>query len=110
MEEDALPVQTVADTQERTEQPRTTSKEAATAVVRRRSRVRPTQVHLDEASEDHLMAIRKRAVLIDVAVTNSAVLRLALAELVERHGHDGVVTLFAEDENRPRPGRPRNSA
>jgi len=48
-------------------------------------------------------AIRKRAMLIDVAATNSAVLRLAFAELVERHGHDGVVTLFAEDENWPRP-------
>ncbi len=42
--------------------------------------------------------------LIDVAATNSAVLRVALAELVERPGHDGVVTLFAEDENRPRQG------
>jgi len=78
-------------------------------VLRRRSRVRPTQVHLDEASEDHLTAIRKRAVMADVPISNSAVLRLALAELVERHSYDRIVTLFAEDANQPRPGRPRNT-
>jgi len=79
------------------------------SIVRRRSRVRPTQVHLDEASEDHLTAIRKRAVMADVPISNSAVLRLALAELVERHSYDRIVTLFAEDANQPRPGRPRNT-
>jgi len=36
-------------------------------------------------------------------------LRLALAELVERHSYDRIVTLFAEDANQPRPGRPRNT-
>jgi len=82
---------------------------SAQPVAHRRSRVRPTQVHLDEASEDHLTAIRKRAVMADVPISNSAVLRLALAELVEHHSYDRIVTLFAEDESQPRPGRPRNA-
>src|SRR5450759_5966198 len=38
-------------------------------VLRRRSRVRPTQVHLDETAEDHLSALKKRAVNADVALT-----------------------------------------
>lgn len=75
--------------------------------VRRRQRVRATQVHLDELSEDHLTNIKKRAVLADVDLTNSAVLRLALAELVDRHGYDRIVTMFEHDEGRVRRGRPR---
>ena len=75
-------------------------------VLRRRSRVRPTQVHLDETAEDHLSALKKRAVNADVAVTSSAVLRMALAELVERYGYDRIVEMFAEDASQPRPGRP----
>jgi len=76
---------------------------------RRRSRVRATQVHLDEAADDHLSELRKRAVLGDIDLTSSAVLRRALTELVERHGYDGIVTMFAEDDaGRIRRGRPRS--
>lgn len=75
--------------------------------ARRRSRVRATQVHLDEVSEDHLTNIKKRAVMADVDVTNSAVLRLALAEFVERHGYDRIVAMFDDDDGRLRRGRPR---
>lgn len=75
--------------------------------VRRRQRVRATQVHLDELSEDHLNNLKKRAVLADVDLTNSAVLRLALAEFVERHGYDRIVAMFEHDEGRLRRGRPR---
>lgn len=75
-------------------------------VLRRRSRVRPTQVHLDETAEDHLSALKKRAVNADVALTASAVLRMALAELVERYGYDRIVEMFAEDASQLRPGRP----
>lgn len=77
--------------------------------VRRRSRVRPTQVHLDEASEEHLTELKKRAVMADVGLTSSAVLRLALAELVERYSYDEIVELFAADASQPRPGRPVRS-
>lgn len=74
----------------------------------RRSRVRATQVHLDEISEEHLNNLRKRSVMAEVDLTNSAVLRLALAELVERHGYDQIVEMFAQDEGRLRRGRPRS--
>jgi hypothetical protein len=76
-------------------------------VPRRRSRVRATQVHLDERADDHLTELRKRAVLADVDLTSSAVLRLALTEFVDRHGYDGIVRLFAEDDSRIRRGRPQ---
>lgn len=75
--------------------------------IRRRQRVRATQVHLDELSEDHLNNIKKRAVLTDVDLTNSAVLRLALAELVDRYGYERIVAMFEHDEGRVRRGRPR---
>lgn len=82
---------------------------AAEQAPRRRSRVRATQVHLDEAADDHLSELRKRAVMADVDLTASAVLRLALAELVERHGYDAIVTMFAHnDGGRLRRGRPRS--
>jgi hypothetical protein len=64
-------------------------------------------VHLDELSEDHLNNIKKRAVLADVDLTNSAVLRLALAELVDRYGYDRIVGMFENDDGRVRRGRPR---
>src|SRR3954452_3895878 len=74
---------------------------------RRRSRVRATQVHLDERADDHLTELRMRAVLADVDLTSSAVMRLALHELVDRHGYDGIVRLFADDDRRIRRGRPQ---
>jgi hypothetical protein len=85
----------------------TTEPEPSPVPAHRRSRVRATQVHLDQASEDHLRELRKRAVLADVDLTQSAVLRLALAELVEHHGYDRIVRMFAEDEPTIRRGRPR---
>jgi hypothetical protein len=84
-----------------------TEPEPPPAPVQRRSRVRATQVHLDQVSEDHLRELRKRAVLADIDLTQSAVLRLALAELVEHHGYDRIVRMFAEDEPTIRRGRPR---
>jgi hypothetical protein len=89
------------------EQERVEGPEEQLAPMPRRSRVRATQVHLDQASEDHLSELRKRAVLADVDLTQSAVLRLALAELVERHGYDRIVRIFAEDAPTIRRGRPR---
>ena len=74
---------------------------------RRRSRVRATQVHLDEIADNHLTELRKRAVLSEVDLTSSAILRLALSELVDRHGYDGIVSIFANDDGRLRRGRPR---
>jgi len=38
----------------------------------------------------------QRAVLAEVDLSASAVLRQALSEYVERHGYDGVVAWFAE--------------
>jgi hypothetical protein len=69
--------------------------------------VRPTQVHLGEVSEEHLASLKKLAVTADVALTNSAVLRMALAELVERYSYEHIVEVFAADPRQPRPGRPR---
>ena|SRR5664279_5653047 len=75
---------------------------------RRRTRVRATQVHLDEAADDHLTELRKRAVLADVDMTASAVLRLALSELVQHYGYDRIVAMVADDGGRIRRGRPRH--
>ena len=65
-------------------------------------------MHLDEIAEEHLTELRKRAVVGEVDLTASAVMRLALAELVERHGYDRIVRMFAEDDVRLRRGRPRS--
>jgi hypothetical protein len=64
-------------------------------------------VHLDETADEHLTELRKRAVMADVDLSASAVLRLGLSELVERHGYDGIVKLFEADDSQPRRGRPR---
>ncbi len=89
------------------EQPAAQVPDLAVAPNRPRSRVRPTQVHLDDASEEHLTTLKKRSVMADVPLTSSAVLRMALAELVERYGYDRIVEMFAADASQPRPGRPR---
>jgi hypothetical protein len=78
-------------------------------VPQRRSRVRPTQVHLDEASEEHLAALKKLAVLADVTLSASAVLRQALAEYVERHGYDEIINIFAADDRAGAP-QPKKAA
>lgn len=81
--------------------------EGALTSPRRRGRVRPTQVHLDETSEEHLSVLKKRAVNADVPLTSSAVLRMALADLVARYGYNQIIQMFADDADQPRPGRPR---
>lgn len=67
----------------------------AAAPLRRRSRLRQTQVHLDDRADSHLTELKKRAVMGEVDMSASAVLRQALEEYVERHGYDGIVTWFA---------------
>src|SRR3954469_12595174 len=47
--------------------------------ARRRNRVRATQIHVDDVADEHLSALRKKAVLADVDLTSSAVFRLALS-------------------------------
>jgi hypothetical protein len=63
----------------------------------RRARVRQTQVHLDEASEGHLTALKRQAVMADLPFSASAVLRLALHELIGARGYDGVLAELAEN-------------
>lgn len=69
---------------------------AAAPTPRRRSRLRQTQVHLDDRADGHLTELKKRAVMAEVDLSASAVLRQALEEYVERHGYDGIVARFAE--------------
>ncbi len=71
-----------------------TAGDAATP-LRRRSRLRQTQVHLDDRADGQLTELKKRAVMAEVDLSASAVLRQALNEYVERHGYDGVVAWFA---------------
>jgi len=73
-----------------------TAGDAAAAPLRRRSRLRQTQVHLDDRADGQLTELKKRAVMAEVDLSASAVLRQALNEYVERHGYDGVVAWFAE--------------
>ena len=73
-----------------------TAGDSAATPLRRRSRLRQTQVHLDDRADGHLTALKKRAVMAEVDLSASAVLRQALSEYVERHGYDGVVAWFAE--------------
>lgn len=63
---------------------------------RRRSRLRQTQVHLDDRADGHLTELKKRAVMGEVDLSASAVLRRALEEYVEHHGYDGIVAWFAQ--------------
>lgn len=73
-----------------------TPTEPAPSPPRRRSRLRQTQVHLDDRADGHLTELKKRAVMGEVDLSASAVLRQALNEYVERHGYDGIVAWFAE--------------
>lgn len=81
----------------------------AAPAATRRSRVRQTQVHLDEASEGHLTTLKRQAVMADLAFSASAVLRLALHELISGRGYDGVLAELAENPSQmrvvPPPGR-----
>ncbi len=76
----------------------------AAPTVTRRSRVRQTQVHLDEASEGHLAMLKRQAVMADLPFSASAVLRLALHELVEARGYDGVLAQLSDDPTQMRTG------
>jgi len=59
--------------------------------------LRAAQVYFDGTTDDHLRRIRAAALVGGSDVTNSAVVRRAVAELVERHGHDGIVALLSDD-------------
>lgn len=61
-----------------------------------KTRSRQTQVLFDARADAHLNALKKHAVMADVSLSTSAVLRQALEEYVEARGYDGIVTWFAE--------------
>jgi hypothetical protein len=70
--------------------------------------LRPAQLYLDPTTDDHLRRIKAAALVERSDVTNSAVVRRAVAELVERHGYDGIVRLIDNDPHTARgKGRPR---
>ena len=70
--------------------------------------LRPAQLYLDPATDDHLRRIKAAALLEGSDVTNSAVVRRAVAELVDRYGYDGIVGLIVNDPRTARgKGRPR---
>lgn len=62
----------------------------------RARRFRQTQVLFDARADAHLTELKKRAVMADVDLSASGILRRALDEYVETHGYDGIVTWFAE--------------
>lgn len=66
------------------------------AAPQRKPRFRQTQVLFDARADAHLNELKKRAVMADVDLSTSAVLRRALEEYVQAHGYDGIVTLFKE--------------
>jgi hypothetical protein len=70
--------------------------------------LRPAQLYLDGTTDDHLRRIKAAALVEGSDVTNSAVVRRAVAELVERYGYEGVVRLIYNDPRTQRgKGRPR---
>jgi len=78
----------------------------AAPAATRRSRVRQTQVHLDEASEGHLTALKRQAVMADLPFSASAVLRLALHELVSARGYDGILAELTDNPSQMRVAPP----
>jgi hypothetical protein len=68
----------------------------AAVAPQRKPRFRQTQVLFDARADAHLSELKKRAVMAEVNLSTSAVLRQALEEYVEAHGYDGIVTQFAE--------------
>ncbi len=72
------------------------------AVAPKRSRVRQTPVQLDEASDGHLSALKREAVMADLPYSASAVVRLALHELVRTCGYDGILAELAENPSQMR--------
>lgn len=72
------------------------------------SRLRAAQFHIDDATDEDLRRIRAEGLMQNIDVTNSAVVRRAVAELVERYGHAGIVALLADEPPQERRrGRPR---
>ena len=70
--------------------------------------LRPAQLYLDPTTDDHLRRIKAAALVEGSDVTNSAVVRRAVAELVDRYGYDGIVGLIDNDPRTARgKGRPR---
>ena len=70
--------------------------------------LRPAQLYLDPTTDDHLRRIKAAALVEGSDVTNSAVVRRAVAELVDRYGYDGIVRLIDNDPRTARgKGRPR---
>ncbi|WP_217631283.1 hypothetical protein, partial [Modestobacter sp. DSM 44400] len=70
--------------------------------------LRAAQVYMDDVTDDHLRRIKAAALVEGADVTGSAIVRRAVAELVERHGHDGIVRLIQDDPIVQRgKGRPR---
>ena len=70
--------------------------------------LRAAQLYLDPATDDHLRRIKAAALVEGSDVTNSAVVRRAVAELVDRYGYDGIVSLIDNDPRTARgKGRPR---
>jgi hypothetical protein len=59
-------------------------------------------VHLDEASEGHLAMLKRQAVMADLPFSASAVLRLALHELVKARGYDGVLAQLSDNPTQMR--------
>ena len=82
----------------------------AAPAATRRSRVRQTQVHLDEASEGHLAMLKRQAVMADVPFSASAVLRLALHELISARGYDSVLAELSENPSQMRATPPPRRA
>lgn len=72
----------------------------------KRSRVRQTPVQLDEASDGHLSALKRGAVMADLPYSASAVLRLALHELVRTHGYDEILAELAGNPSQMRVAPP----
>ena len=84
------------------------SERARAAVEADEGPLRPAQLYLDGTTDDHLRRIKAAALVEGSDVTNSAVVRRAVAELVERYGYDGIVRLIDNDPRTQRgKGRPR---
>jgi hypothetical protein len=84
------------------------SERARAAVEADQGPLRPAQLYLDGTTDDHLRRIKAAALVEGSDVTNSAVVRRAVAELVERYGYEGVVRLIYNDPRTQRgKGRPR---
>ncbi len=76
----------------------------------KRSRVRQTPIQLDEASDRHLRVLKREAVLAELPYSASAVVRLALHELVRTRGYDAILDELAENPSQMRVAPPSGRA